>query len=245
MHESLWIIMPVVAFAALVRGYAGFGFAAIAVVGMNLFLTPQQSIPIILGLDLLCSISLWKQARQQAEIATFKILTLGSLVGIPIGFSLLILVPPELLKFLICLVILIFALILIFDFRLQNADSLWTKLTFGLASGIGTAGASVGGPMIVSYMLSSSLAPATQRATMILFFIISETLALIALFTGGLIDWRITTLLLTLLVPTLIMVKVGQSMFNRYPPKSLKHFALPIMTMVAIFGISASIQKMN
>lgn len=244
MHESFWIITPVVALAALVRGYAGFGFTVIAVVGMNVYLSPQQSIPIVLGLDVLCSIGLWRQARRQADVATFKVLTFGSLIGIPIGLSLLILIPEEILKLLICIAILIFALVLVFDFRLRSAETMWTKLSFGLASGMGTAGASVGGPMIVCYMLSSSLSPSTQRATMILFFIVSETLALIALFFSGLVDGQVLTLLLSLLLPTLIMVRVGQWGFNRYPPKSLKHFALPIMSMVAILGISTSLQKL-
>ncbi|MBR9788365.1 MAG: sulfite exporter TauE/SafE family protein [Vibrionaceae bacterium] len=236
--------MPIVALAALVRGYAGFGFAAIAVVGLNFFLSPQQSIPVILGLDILCSVGLWRQARLQADVPTFKVLTFGSLLGIPLGMSLLLLVPEETLKLLICIVILLFALVLIFDFRLRSAESLATKLSFGMASGLGTAGASVGGPMIVCYMLSSQLSPSAQRATMILFFIVSELLALVALFSSGLVDIEIMQLLVSLLLPTLVAVRMGQWLFNRFPPKSLKHFALPIMVAVALLGISASVDRL-
>lgn len=244
MLESFWILLPVVVVAAMVRGYAGFGFAAIAVVGMNFFLSPQQSIPVILGLDVLCSVGLWHQARRQADMATFKVLTFGSLLGIPLGLSLLLMIPEDMLKLLICIAILTFSLVLIFDFRLRSAEGLRAKLGFGMASGLGTAGASVGGPMIVCYMLSSPLTPSAQRATMILFFIVSELLALVALFSGGLVDMAILQLLVSLLIPTLVAVRMGQWLFNRYPPKSLKHFALPIMVMVSLLGISASIEQM-
>lgn len=236
--------MPVVALAALVRGYSGFGFAAIAVVGLNFFLPPQQSIPVVLGLDVLCSVGLWKQARRQADIATFKILTFGSLAGIPVGLSLLILIPEHKLKLLICLVVLLLSLILLFDFKLQSSEGVKAKLSFGMASGVGTAGASVGGPMIVYYMLSSSLVPSAQRATMILFFIVSEVLALGALFCSGFVDMQIATLLVNLLPATFVAVRIGQWLFNRYPPKSLKHFALPIMVFISVLGISASIEQL-
>jgi uncharacterized membrane protein YfcA len=242
--ESIWILVPVVVFAALIRGYAGFGFAAIAVVGFNLFISPQQSIPVILGLDVLCSIGLLRQALQQADRATFKMLVVGALFGIPIGLSLLFIVPEELLKLLICIAILVLALLILFDFRLRQAERKSTQLGFGLASGLGTAGASVGGPMIVCYMLSSQLSPTTQRATMILFFIVSESLAVLALASSGLVDIDVIKLMVILLIPTLIAVRIGQGLFNRKPPKSLKHFALPVLLMMALLGISASLEKL-
>lgn len=242
--EFVWVLIPIISVAALVRGYAGFGFAAIAIVGLNFFLSPQQSIPIILALDVLCSVGLFRQAIRQVDFATFKVLTFGALLGIPIGLSLLILIPEEMLKLIICITILFFALAIIFDLRLRSATGLKTRLSFGLVSGLGTAGASVGGPMIVCYMLSSSLSPSAQRATMILFFIVSEVIALAALFSGGLVDGLVLKIILALLLPTLLAVRIGQWLFNRYPPKSLKHFALPVMVMVSLLGISASIGKL-
>lgn len=230
--------------AGVARGYSGFGFAAIAVVGLNLFLSPQQSIPIVLGLDVLCSVGLWRQAVKQADYSTFKMLIIGAIMGIPLGLLLLLFVPEEVLKLLICIVILLFVLVLLSDFRLRNTEGKGTKLGFGIASGLGTAGASVGGPMIVCYMISSALSSSAQRATMILFFIVSESVAVAALFSGGLVDSGIIMLLLALLLPALIAVRIGQWLFNRKPPKSLKHFALPLLLMVAVLGIIASISKL-
>jgi uncharacterized membrane protein YfcA len=90
-------------------------------------------------------------------------------------------------------------------------------------------------------MLSSSLSSVTQRATMILFFMVSESLAFMAILISGLIDLEIVRLLFILLLPTMLSVRAGQWLFNRKPPKSLKHFALPIMGLAALLGISASI----
>jgi len=235
--EQIWFVIPIVMFAAVVRGFSGFGFAVIAVVGLNFFFEPQQSVAIVLSLDLICSIKLFKQARKQADLATLKRLIIGSLLGIPIGYSFLVMVPAEVLKLMICLAILGLALLLFSDFRPFNAQRKSTKIGFGLASGAGTASASIGGPMIVYYMLSSNLSTSSQRATMILFFIASEMLTVVSLIAGGLVDATLPKAFAILIIPTLLCVHYGQHLFNRRPPQSLKSFALPIMVAVAVLGI--------
>lgn len=235
--EQIWWLIPVVIFAAVVRGFSGFGFAAIAVVGFNVFLEPQQSVAIVLSLDFICSINLSRQALKQADFTTLKKLVFGSLLGIPIGYCLLLFLPTEVLKMLICITILIFCLLLLSEYRPFNTDKTGTKIGFGLVSGAGTASASVGGPMIVYYMLSSNLSTSSQRATMILFFIASEATAIIALIAGGVVDSTLPKALLILVIPTFVAVHYGQRLFNRKPPQSLKSFALPILIAVALFGI--------
>lgn len=238
--ETTFILACVVIIAGMIRGFTGFGFAAVAVVGMNLFLTPQQSIPVVLGLDILCCAPLIRQAIKQGDKPTFKLLTLGSIIGIPFGLGLLLFLPSATLKLAICIAILFFSALLIMDFRVKKTDRASVKLGFGVTAGASTAAASVGGPIIVCYMLSSQLSAATQRATMIMFFVVSESIALAALFFSGLVGKEEIMLTGILLIPTLIAVRLGQSLFNRRPPKSLKHFAIPILVMVALLGISAS-----
>ena len=235
--EHIWLTIPVLMFAGMVRGFSGFGFAAIAIVGVNLVLEPRQSVAIVLALDIICSLSLLRTAILQADLKTLKKLVIGSLLGIPIGYCFLLIIPAEILKFLICFTILTLSLLLFAEFKPFNADKTTTKISFGLAAGAGTASASVGGPMIVYYMLSSNLTTSSQRATMILFFIISELVALITLAAGGMVDSTVPKAVLILLIPTLISVRYGQALFQRKPPKSLKSFALPVIISVALFGI--------
>lgn len=238
--EQIWFVLPVVIFAAVVRGYSGFGFAVISVVGFNFFFEPQQSVAIVLSLDFICSINLWKQAVKQADFPILKKLILGAILGIPIGYCFLLFIPAEVLKLLICIAILGLALLLFSSYRPFDASKKRTQIGFGLTSGAGTASASIGGPMIVYYMLSSSLSTSTQRATMILFFIASEGLAIISLISGGLTDSTLPKAILILIIPTLLAVRYGQHLFNKKPPESLKSFALPIMVIVALLGMANS-----
>ncbi|MGO3345847.1 MAG: sulfite exporter TauE/SafE family protein [Marinomonas sp.] len=242
--ENLVYIVPIVFFAGIIRGYAGFGFAVIAVIGLNLFLDPVKSVPIVLALDFLCSITLVKEALKHAHIDTFRTLVIGALIGIPIGLLLLYLLPALWLKLFICTVVLLLVLLLIKKAKPSQSDSFAKKLGTGIASGVGTSSASIGGPMILYYILSSPLDVRAQRATMILFFIASESAALIALGLSNSSSSDVFIYIAWLLIPTMIGVKIGQLFFNKKPPTSFKAISLPLMVIVAIVGFIKALNSM-
>ncbi|WP_100636603.1 sulfite exporter TauE/SafE family protein [Marinomonas sp. ef1] len=235
--ENLAYLVPIVFFAGIVRGYSGFGFAVIAVIGLNLFLAPAESVPIVLGLDFICSIGVLKQALKQAHIDTFKMLVTGSVVGIPMGLLLLYIVPANWLKLVICALVLVLVILLLRKPKPIKNDSTRRKFVTGVASGAGISSASIGGPMVLFYILSSPLDVKTQRATMILFFIVSDLMALIGLGLSQSSNHTVFLYLAWLLLPTLAGVKVGQYLFNKQPPKSFKTLSLPLMVIVAVIGL--------
>ena len=236
--ENLVYLAPIVFFAGIIRGYAGFGFAVIAVIGLNLFLDPIRSVPIVLALDFVCSIGLIKEAIKHANMSTFRIIAGGSILGIPIGLILLYLVPALWLKLAICCFVLALVMLLIKKAKPVQKDSFSKKLFTGIASGIGTSSASIGGPMVLYYILSSPLDVRAQRATMILFFIVSEFIALVGLGISQTSSNEVYITILWLLVPTMIGVKIGQFFFNKQPPKSFKSISLPLMIIVALVGFA-------
>lgn len=234
--ESLSYLTPIVFFAGIVRGYSGFGFAVISVIGLNLFLLPVVSVPVVLGLDFICSISLFREAIKHAHMETFRALVAGCLVGIPIGLLLLFLLPAAWLKLAICVFVTVLVMLLMRKAKPVQKDTMRRKLITGVASGIGNSSASIGGPMVLYYILSSSLDVRTQRATMILFFIVSEAIALIGLGVSQSSNDDVYLYIAYLLIPTLIGVKIGQFFFHRHPPKSFKTLSLPLMIIVAVIG---------
>ncbi|MFD1383184.1 sulfite exporter TauE/SafE family protein [Rhodanobacter aciditrophus] len=235
--ENLLYLVPIVFFAGLVRGYSGFGFAVIAVIGLNVFLPPIQSVPIVLGLDLLCSAGLLRQALKQANLSVLKRLVVGAAMGTPIGLALLLMLPSYWLKLLICLFVLGLIGVLLSKSPKQTKDSSWRQMVTGAASGAGTTCASVGGPMVLFYMLSSPLSVVTQRATMVLFFVLSDVLALIGLGASLLQTGVLVNAIAWLLLPTLVGVKIGQYCFNKRAPRSFKTLSLPLMAVTAVVGI--------
>ena len=179
--EHLELAALLVTLAALVRGYTGFGFAAIAITGLNLIWPPQLSVPVILLLDLIGTLGLLPGAWRQADRGLSVRLGQGALLGIPLGLTLLIQLPETWLKLVISLGVLSMTLLLIRRPRHTRREyPLLTRLV-GAASGAFTAAASVGGLPVVCYLLTTPLPAAVQRASMVIFLAATDVLALVLL----------------------------------------------------------------
>ncbi len=241
MTATILAVLPIVMLASLVRGYLGFGFAAICVVGLNFFMPAAQSIVVALTLDAICSLGLLSQAARQMNVSLWRKLLVGSLVGIPLGMLVLYFLPEHWLKLLIGLLILFFSVLLAFSVKMPWAQKNAAGYFYGMVCGIFTSAASVGGPVIVCYLLSSRLSVISQRATMVMFFITVDVVAICALMLSGMVEAKALAFLVFLILPTFLCVKFGEWLFNSYPPKSLKKLSLPVMTFVASSSIAASV----
>lgn len=238
-----WAALLVVV-AALVRGYTGFGFAAIAITGLNLIWPPQHSVPVILLLDLVGTLGLLKHACQHADRPLIARLGLGALVGIPAGLLILTQVPESLLKLAISLSVLGMTLFLFRRSR-PAVSTLPVGKTYliGSVSGAFTAAASVGGLPVVCYLLGSGLSPKVQRASMVVFLAATDLLALLMLYLNGVFDSRLMPPFLMLLLPTLIGVQLGQWGFHRLKPASFHPVALPVLTALSLSGVGLGLYR--
>ena len=55
--------------AGIVRGFSGFGFSALTVAGISLFMAPAAVVPAVLVLEILASISVWRSAVRDLDIS--------------------------------------------------------------------------------------------------------------------------------------------------------------------------------
>ncbi len=230
-----------VALAALVRGYTGFGFAAIAITGLNLIWPPQLSVPVILLLDLIGTAGLLKQALRQADKGLCLRLGQGALLGIPLGLTVLIQVPETWLKLIISAGVLLMTLLLIRRPAVTPREyPLLTRLV-GILSGAFTAAASVGGLPVVCYLLTTPMKPALQRASMVLFLAATDLLALLMLYFNDVFDASLLGPVLILLLPTLVGVQLGQWGFHRLRPASFHPVALPVLALLSVSGLGMGV----
>ena len=242
--EHLELAALLVALAALVRGYTGFGFAAIAITGLNLIWPPQLSVPVILLLDLIGTLGLLPGAWRQADRGLSVRLGQGALLGIPLGLTLLIQLPETWLKLVISLGVLAMTLLLIRRPRHTRREyPLLTRLV-GAVSGAFTAAASVGGLPVVCYLLTTPLPAAVQRASMVIFLAATDVLALVLLYLSGVMGADLILPVLALLLPTLAGVQLGHWAFQRRRPRSFHPVALPVLTLLSVSSLGLGLYKL-
>ena len=81
------LAVVVVLLAGFIRGYSGFGFSAFVVTGLSMMMPPAQAVPMILLLEILASLRLWRQVRDKADWRLLGWLALGGVIASPFGLA--------------------------------------------------------------------------------------------------------------------------------------------------------------
>jgi len=229
--------------AAVVRGYAGFGFSLLSVTALSIVLDPRQIIPTIFILEVCASIHLlainWRHVHWQA----LGWLVVGCLVGTPLGVHALARAPAAPLKVALAGVVLIIAILLSRGFALKSMPGRLAPAGTGLVSGVLNGALGVGGPPVVILFFSTPTGVATGRASMIAYFLFTDLLGLGWQWHDGLLDRHVLARAL-LYAPALTAgVFVGNRMFATVDPARFRVWVLRLLiALAALSGVHALLQ---
>jgi len=238
------IACVIVFLASIVRGYTGFGFAAIAISGLNLIWPAQVSVPVTLFIDVISAIRLLPSARRDADISMVKNLSLGAVMGIPVGLSMLLFIPDQPLKLMISALILFMAIGLYFSPNFNITVRTSHTRFVGAVSGGFTAAASVGGLPLICYLMSTAQSALVQRATIVVFLACTDLVSIGLLLLSDVVDLSIWQPVLLLLIPAVAGVQCGHWLFTRRPPQTYRTIALPILTLLSLVTLLYSSQQL-
>jgi uncharacterized membrane protein YfcA len=238
MVETLSIAVFGVFAAALLRGFTGFGFGLAAVPLLSLALPPAKVVPFVVVLQVIVGVAGLRQAWRLCDWRAVGGLSPGLVVGIPIGLLVLTAFRANPVRLAIGCVIMGSVGLIWRGFRLPPQPSRAIALAIGLAAGVMSGLASMGGPPIVAYLLALSHQAAVVRASSIVYFMFSATLSLVFMSFSGLIDreilyWAIAS------VPVLMAgTYVGNWGFRRSRPHHHRITALVILSVLALLLIA-------
>jgi hypothetical protein len=228
--------------AGVVRGFAGFGYSALTVAGLSLFVAPATIVPAVLTLEVLASLSMWRSALRDADRAWLSWLLVGNAVFIPAGIMLLAWLPPVELRLVVGLTLLIAAALIRLSGTRRYAPTVRLKAGAGLASGLLNGVAASGGVAAAMLLAAAGVPAAALRATMVsmLFFA-----GLYALLWAALVPQGQATSLLTLetlrwgllLAPTMLAgVRIGRLAFSNIDATAFRRHVLTLLMVIAALG---------
>jgi len=219
--------------AAVVRGYAGFGFSLLSITALSIVLEPRQIIPTIFILEVCASIHLlaisWRHVHWQA----LGWLVVGCLIGTPLGVYALARAPAAPLKVALTSVVLIIAVVLLRGFALKAMPGRLGISGTGLVSGVLNGALGVGGPPVVILFFSTPTGATTGRASMIAYFLFTDLLGLGWQWHDGLLNRQVLARAL-LYAPALTAgVLVGNRMFATVDPARFRVWVLRLLIALA------------
>jgi len=235
--------MAILVIAALVagsaRGFSGFGGALIFVPIASSVVGPRLAVPLLLIVDLVLTPGLIPHAWRNADRRNVGVMAVGAALGIPAGTYALTHVDGTTIRWAIVAIVVVLLTLLVSGWRYHGRPHPSMTLGVGVASGLFSGAAQVGGPPVVAYWLGAAIAPQTVRANIVLYFAISSVISVTSYLTAGLISWESVWLSL-LIGPTFALGLFGGArLFSRANETTFRRACYGLIACAAIIGMPA------
>jgi uncharacterized protein len=229
--------------AAVVRGYSGFGFSLLAITSLSLLLPPAETVPSIFMMEIAASLHLLPGVWRDIEWHSLLWLSVGCLIGTPVGVYALAHVPAAPLTLALAFFVLVSAMLLAQGYALKSHPGAAATLATGTASGLFNGSFGMGGPPVILFFFSSPAGAAAGRASIIAFFLLTDVTGLAWQGFEGLLSFS-TLWRALLFLPALIAgVWLGNRGFKNSNPVEFRRWVLRLLMLVAVLtGVRALAQ---
>jgi uncharacterized membrane protein YfcA len=220
--------------AAIVRGYSGFGFSLLAITSLSLVLPPTEIIPPIFMMEVAASLSLLPGVWKDIHWRSLGLLGAGCLLGTPVGVWFLASVPAAPMKVVLASAVLVAVGFLWSGYARKTMPSAAETIATGAISGVLNGAVGIGGPPIVVFFFNSPAGIAIGRASLIAFFIATDTMALGFLAAEGLVTSEGFTRFLALVPALLAGQWIGARSFKTADPADFRRWILILLVGFAV-----------
>ena len=231
--------------AAIVRGFSGFGFSLLTITALSLIYPPAQIIPSIFMLELAASINLLPSIWKDIHWKSLGPLTLGCLIATPIGVWALANIAPAPMQLAMSIFVLGAAYLMWRGYALKTMPGPVASTLAGAASGLANGAFGIGGPPVVLFYFASPAGNLAGRASLIVFFLATDSIGLVNQYLEGLLNWDVAIRGAIYLPAMLAGVWVGARSFKGTDPALFRKYVLIILgALAAITFAKAASQLM-
>ena len=209
---SFVLVAVVTFFAIFTQSVSGFGLGLVSMALLPAFLDIQIAVPLVTLIAICVEITLLLRYRHSFNLRAVGRLSVASLLGIPIGLLALKQVEGDLILRVLGILIALYAVYALLNFRLPTIHNQRWAYGFGFISGILTGLYNVGGPPLVVYGSCRNWSPDEFRGNLQGMFILTS-----------------------------VLVIVGHTLSHNYTPVVWQHFlaAVPAIAAGLLVGILA------
>ena len=236
-NSDLLILILICFFAGLIRGFSGFGLSAFV---MSLALTiipPIELIPVCWWMEFVASVFMIRNGWKDSDKKISIILWLGAVFGLPVGIALTTILDFQTSKIVALFLILILALILLRNFKIQFLSTSVGTISSGVFAGVATGLASIGGMIVAIYVLASQNSARRVRASIVLYIFLNSVTTFIFLILFDVMDHKAFVRGVLLAVPSSIGVVLGSILFMQKLEKYYRPFSLGLLISFSLVGL--------
>ncbi len=246
-------IIPIAAiafFAALAQGATGFGFAIIALPFLLLVMGSLDAVGLTIILNLLVSIVLVPGLWRQAPKGPLARLSLGSVLGFPIGLAIFLQASLDWVRLAVGLIILAFAATLALhrggngaqtDGKPAFVQRPWAETLVGVFSGAMATALAMPGPAVMLYLSARGMAKEPLRACSLCLFTLSYGAALALQTAAGATSGQMWLTASLAAPPTVVGAIAGHRLSRRLDENIFRTVVLAILLITGAYTTGAAI----
>ncbi|WP_295845802.1 sulfite exporter TauE/SafE family protein [Tardiphaga sp.] len=234
---SLALLVATAFIAGLARGFSGFGSALIFMPIASMVAGAQVAAPLLLVIDFLTTLTLIPDAYRRADRRDVAIISLGALIGVPLGTMMLAWGNPLAIRWIIVALIGSMLVLLACGWRYPGKPTTSATVAVGGVAGFFGGLAQLGGPPVVMYWLRDTAVAAVTRANIILYFAIADVLIIISYSIGGL--WTSAILGLAVITGPLfgLGLWLGSKLFGRASNETFRRICYTLIVVSALISL--------
>jgi uncharacterized protein len=220
--------------AAFVRGYSGFGFSLLAMTSMAIALQPVAIIPSIFMMEIAASVSLLPSIWKEVHWRALSLLWFGCLIGTPVGVQLLAALSLAPMKIALGIAVLGAAALLWSGYSRKSMPPHPETVLTGAVAGLLNGAFGMVAPPVIVFFFNSPAGAAVSRASLITFFIGTDTMGLTFLAYQGLVTHDSFDRFL-IFIPALILGQwLGARSFRSADPAQFRRYVLLLLMLLAV-----------
>jgi uncharacterized membrane protein YfcA len=235
--SSLVLVVITAFVAGLARGFSGFGSALIFMPIASSVMGAQVASPLLLAIDFLTTLTLIPNAYRRADRRDVGIISLGALVGVPLGTMMLAWGNPLAIRWIIVTLIGSMLALLACGWRYPGKPTAAATVGVGGVAGFFGGLAQLGGPPVVMYWLRDTAVAAVTRANIILYFAIADVLIIFSYSIGGL--WTTAILGLAVITGPLFALGLwlGSKLFGKASDDTFRRICYTLIVVSALISL--------
>lgn len=225
--------------AGYVRGYSGFGFAALVMLFAALVTDPFPFVPVVILADIVMTLGqargIWAHIDWRRVAGLFA----GCLVGVPVGVAAVQWAGADLGRAVLSVFVLAMCALLLAGWHIGR-QGLGAHVGVGAVSGLAN-GIAVGGLPVAVFFTAQGVAPVVFRATVIAYFTALDLWSLPVLWQAGQIT-RDSFVATALGLPFMLAgLALGGRRFARTSPQDFRRFAILLLAGLSVAGLLRSV----
>jgi len=234
-HWELLLVSSIVIFlAAIVRGFSGFGFSLLSITAISIIMPAREIVPSIFLLEVAASINMIPSIWREIDWRGIAWLLLGYAIALPFGVYALANVPAPPMNIALGIFVIVTGVMMLRGFRLATTPKAPAIVATGAASGLLNGAFGTGGPPVVLFYFSTPAAVAVGRASIIAFFLSTDTLGLGELARNGLVTTQSFAQFIAWIPALLIGIFIGAKGFKHMDPAKFRRIVLIILIALAV-----------